>query len=186
MKKLFFVLMLSMATVYGMAQHYGQQPPQQNPPAQHQGHNDPHHHGQQPGPGHQPGHNDPHHPGPQPGHHGQQPGPHGPQPGPAPKVIVCANAEQMQMVLQVLEKQPYDDRRMEIAQLCVVLGRFCTNDLARMAGRFTMEDRKVDFLRYAYPYCQDPENYYTLRDVLRFKSDYDKLMDAVQPGRPRY
>lgn len=182
MKKLFFVLMLSMATVYGMAQHYGQQPPQQNPPAQHQGHNDPHHHGQQPGPGHQPGHNDPH----QPGHHGQQPGPQSPKPGPAPKVIVCANAEQMQMVLQVLEKQPYDDRRMEIAQLCVVLGRFCTNDLARMASRFTMEDRKVDFLRYAYPYCQDPENYYTLRDVLRFKSDYDKLMDAVQPGRPRY
>ena len=181
MKKLFFVLMLSMATVYGMAQHhYGQQYPQQNPPAQQeqpgQGHNDSHHHGQQPGPhGQQSGHHDPQHPG-------HQPGPQ----GPAPKVIVCANAEQMQMVLQVLEKQPYDDRRMEIAQLCVVLGHFCTSDLARMAGRFTMEDRKVDFLRYAYPYCQDPENYYTLRDVLRYKSDYDKLMDAVQPGRPRY
>ena len=176
MKKLFFVLMLSMATVYGMAQHHhSQQPPQQNPPAQHhpqQGHHDPHHPGPQPGPqGHQPGH-----------HPGHQPGPQ----GPAPKPIICAQPDQMQMVLQVLEKQPYDDKRMEIAQLCVVLGHFCTNDLARMANRFTMEDRKVDFLRYAYPYCQDPENYYTLRDVLRFKSDYDKLMDAVQPGRPRY
>lgn len=185
MKKLLFVLMLSLSTVASMAQYHGQQPPQQNPPyGQHDhgnphgnqpGHNDPHHQGNQPG------HNDPHHHGPQPGH---QPG-HHPGQQPAPQII-CATAEQMTMVLQVLEKQPYDDKRMEIAKLCVMLANFCTSDLARMASRFTMEDRKVDFLIYAYPYCTDPQNYPLLRDALRYKSDYDRLMDTVQPNRPRY
>lgn len=113
-----------------------------------------------------PGYNDPHH---------HQPTP---PPPPAPRV---ANDEQVRWALQVLNKQSYDDKRMEVARLCVVLCPFPVRDLSRMAGCFTMEDRKVDFLKFAYRYCPDPENYYRLRDVLRYRSDYDKLMESVDP-----
>lgn len=112
------------------------------------------------------GYNDPHH---------HQPTP---PPPPAPRV---ANDEQVRWALQVLNKQSYDDKRMEVARLCVVLCPFPVRDLSRMAGCFTMEDRKVDFLKFAYRYCPDPENYYRLRDVLRYRSDYDKLMESVDP-----
>lgn len=112
-----------------------------------------------------PGYNNPHH---------HQPTP----PPPAPRV---ANDEQVRWALQVLNKQSYDDKRMEVARLCVVLCPFPVRDLSRMAGCFTMEDRKVDFLKFAYRYCPDPENYYRLRDVLRYRSDYDKLMESVDP-----
>lgn len=87
--------------------------------------------------------------------------------------------------MQVIEKQSYDDKRMEVAKLCVVLCPFPVRDLAKMADCFTMEDRKVDFLIFAHPYCPDKENYYQLRDVLRYRSDYDKLMERVQPGYRR-
>ena len=89
------------------------------------------------------------------------------------------------MVIQVMDKQYSDDKRMDIARLSVMLGHFCTKDLARMATRFTMEDSKVDFLRFAYRYCEDPENYYTLRDVLRHRSDYERLMEVCQPQHRR-
>lgn len=132
------------------------------------GYNDPYHHGDAHYGDHHhgdPHYNDPHH---------HQPTP----PPPAPRV---ANDEQVRWALQVLNKQSYDDKRMEVARLCVVLCPFPVRDLSRMAGCFTMEDRKVDFLKFAYRYCPDPENYYRLRDVLRYRSDYDKLMESVDP-----
>ena len=132
------------------------------------GYNDPYHHGDAHYGDHHhhgdPHYNDPHH--------------HHPTPPPAPRV---ANDEQVRWALQVLNKQSYDDKRMEVARLCVVLCPFPVRDLSRMAGCFTMEDRKVDFLKFAYRYCPDPENYYRLRDVLRYRSDYDKLMESVDP-----
>ena len=132
------------------------------------GYNDPYHHGDAHYGDHHhhgdPHYNDPHH--------------HHPTPPPAPRV---ANDEQVRWALQVLNKQSYDDKRMEVARLCVVLCPFPVHDLSRMAGCFTMEDRKVDFLKFAYRYCPDPENYYRLRDVLRYRSDYDKLMESVDP-----
>ncbi len=132
------------------------------------GYNDPYHHGD--------AHYSDHH------HHGDShyndPHHHQQTPPPAPRV---ANDEQVRWALQVLNKQSYDDKRMEVARLCVVLCPFPVRDLSRMAGCFTMEDRKVDFLKFAYRYCPDPENYYRLRDVLRYRSDYDKLMESVDP-----
>lgn len=160
--------MICMTSLGLMAQyHHNTQTP---PPPQGQydhHHNDPHR-------GNQPG---------QPGHHGSQPGHH--QPTPPPPAPVVANAEQLQWALQVIQKQSYDDKRMEIAKLCVVLCPFQVRDLARMADCFTMEDRKVDFLIFAHHYCPDKENYPMLRGTLRYQSDYDKLMERVYPGYRR-
>ena len=173
MKRYFILLMICMTSLGLMAQyHHNTQTP---PPPQGQydhHHNDPHR-GNQPG---QPGHHD--------SHHGNQPGHHQPTPPPPPAPAV-ANAEQLQWALQVIQKQSYDDKRMEIAKLCVVLCPFRVRDLARMADCFTMEDRKVDFLIFAHHYCPDKENYPMLRGTLRYQSDYDKLMERVYPGYRR-
>ena len=49
--------------------------------------------------------------------------------------VECATNQQMQMTLQVLDQQSFDDKKLEIAKLCVTLGHFCTDDLARMAEK---------------------------------------------------
>ena len=116
MKKTLFVLMLSLVTVFGMAQgrHGGSR-------------------GNDRGHGRGPGREYPHEM-----HH---------QP--------CATPEQMQLVLQVIDNQSFDDKKLEIGKLCVVLGHFCTNDLARIAEKFSFDDNRKAFLIYAYPYCVD-------------------------------
>ena len=99
--------------------------------------------------------------------------------------VECATNQQMQMTLQVLDQQSFDDKKLEIAKLCVTLGHFCTNDLARMAAKFTFDDNRLAFLTYAYDFCEDPEYYYTLRDVFTFSSNFDSLMETVMPGYRR-
>lgn len=89
----------------------------------------------------------------------------------------------MQLVMQTMASQSFDERKLEIAQLCVTLGHFCTDDLARMAASFSFDENRLAFLKYAYLYCTDNERYPTLRDCFSFSSNFDKLMDAVYPPR---
>ena len=146
MKKTLFVLMLSLVTMFGMAQG---------------------------------------HPGGPKGHdkgHGRGPAkefPHEMRQAP------CATPEQMQLVLKVLNNQSFDDKKLEIGKLCVVLGHFCTRDLALIAEQFSFDDNRKQFLIDAYPYCVDPENYYSLKEVFQFRSNFDEMMEKTHPGYSR-
>ena len=121
--------------------------------------------------------------------HGPRPGGRGPEgrhDGRRHERVECATPDQMKMVIKAMKKESFDDGRLELGKLCVVLGHFCTNDLYRMAEMFSFDDNRLAFLEYAYRYCEDPENYYSLKDVFSFQSNFDKLMDSVQPrGRRR-
>ena len=88
----------------------------------------------------------------------------------------------MGMVMQTLRKQLSDDKKLEIANLCVTIGYFCTEDLARMASVFSFDDKRLDFLRYAYAYCTDKERYPLLKNCFTFSSNYDELMRYIYPG----
>lgn len=119
----------------------------------------PHHHDQRHDPRHEHGHV----------HH------HAPE----PPQIICATPKQLSITLQVLEKQSFDDKKLEIAQLAVTLGHFCVYDLARMAQLFSFDENRLAFLQYAHAYCQDPQNYPALRDVFKFQSNYDELIRSI-------
>lgn len=107
-------------------------------------------------------------------------GPHGR--GPERHRIECATREQMNMAMHVMSQQSFDDKKLEIAKLCVVLGHFCVEDLARLAGTFSFDDSRLTFLIFAYDYCENPQDYYALRDVFTFRSNFDTLMDTVHHG----
>ena len=97
---------------------------------------------------------------------------------PAPP-MPCATPEQMQIVMRTLKAQSFDDKKLEIAKLCVTIGYFCTDDLALMAAEFSFDDGRLAFLQYAYPYCIDPERYPTLQECFTFRSNYDKLIQFI-------
>lgn len=101
------------------------------------------------------------------------------------RYVGAASPEQVMMVLDVVGKQSFDDNKMEVAKLSAALASFRVDDLARIAKLFSFESNKVEFLKYAYYTCYDPEHYYMLRDCLRFSSDFDEVMDAVMPGYRR-
>ena len=98
-----------------------------------------------------------------------------------PMVEPCATPEQMAVVLQTLDAQSFDDKKLEIAKLCVTIGHFCVDDLARMSKGFAFDDNRLKFLIYAYDFCSDPERYPMLRDSFAFESNFRALLDAIYP-----
>lgn len=125
----------------------------------------------------------PHHSDPHPGYHESHHPAHAHAPHRQAPMPPCATDEQMAVVMKTLKNQSMDEKKLEIAKLCVVLGHFCTDDLARMAKGFSFDDNRLEFLLYAHRYCSDPERYPTLREVFSFSSNFDKLLDAVYPAK---
>lgn len=99
--------------------------------------------------------------------------------------VPCLTPEQKELVMHTLRKQSFDDGKLEIAKLCVSLGTCCVSDLAQMAEVFSFDDNRLEFFKFAYSYCSDPENYPMLRDSFTFSSNFDKLMDYLYPKSRR-
>lgn len=157
MKRLVSIIILALAMISANAQ----------PPRPHEGYN----HGQRPEHVQRPEHGRPEHV-----HHDH----HRP---PRQHYIECATPEQMDAALNTLQNLSFDDKKLDIAKLCVVLGHFCVDDLAQLAQVFSFDDNRLTFLIFAYDYCPDPQNYYALREAFSFTSNFDKLMDSVQGRR---
>ena len=102
-----------------------------------------------------------------------------------PVQVTCASSEEMRAVMKVLKDQSFDDKKLEVAKMCAVIGRFCTSDFAEMAETFNFDDKRLEFLKFAYQYCLDPQNYPMLHDCFTFESNYDALMKYVLPAPPK-
>lgn len=102
-----------------------------------------------------------------------------------PPAINCASPEQMEMVIKVLKQQSFDEKKLEIAELCVNIGHFCTDDLAQIATVFSFDENRLEFFKYAYAYCLDKEQYPMLRTSFTFSSNFDALMDFIYPNSKR-
>ena len=55
----------------------------------------------------------------------------------------------MDAALNTLQNLSFDDKKLDIAKLCVVLGHFCVDDLARLAQVFSFDDNRLTFLIFA-------------------------------------
>ena len=121
----------------------------------------------------------------EPGGRGHKGGHHGHEVRQEVRYTECARPEQVAMVLQVMENQSFDDKKLEVAKLCVSLAAFEVHDLATIAAKFSFDDKRKEFLIYAHQTCCDPERYFLLRDCFSFRSNFDEMMEAVLPGYRR-
>ena len=94
-------------------------------------------------------------------------------------ITPVASQEQVRMIVDVIEKQSFDENKLEIAKLSVSLVPLYTSDLAKIASKFSFDSNRLAFLKYAYSTCADPERYPALKSVFEFGSNYDELLDYI-------
>lgn len=119
-----------------------------------------------------------HHP-----HQGPQPPTHvvpavPPVAPPAP--MVCSSDEVNEMC-KTIKREGFDDNRIEMAKLIVKSkGKlFKASHIKKMANCLTFDSSKLKFLKFAFTYCVDPNNYYECVNALTFSSDKKKLMEFI-------
>lgn len=143
----------------------------------------------QPGqPGHhpQPGHGGPgHHPQPAPpAPPAPQPAPPAPAPQPAPAVVppmpMPCSPEELATAKRAIQEQTFENDKFTVAKQVVKSGRMTAEQLAEIAHLFDFERTKLDFLKYAYDYCFNPDQYYVVNSVFDFSSSVRELNKYIE------
>lgn len=87
--------------------------------------------------------------------------------------------EEVERMYNTLKKESFDDTRLSLAKTMVSNNRMAAHQIKRLAESFSFDSNKLTFLKYAYTYCIDRQNYYECADVLTFTSDKEKLLRYI-------
>ena len=96
--------------------------------------------------------------------------------GEGPKVVT---EEDLVGMLLRMKGQPFDSDRLALGKVIVASSTLMAEQIGRLASTIDYSASQVEFLKYAFSYCVDPQNYYKAIDVLTFNSDKRKVMDYI-------
>ena len=87
--------------------------------------------------------------------------------------------EEVERMYNALKKESFDDTRLSLAKTMVTNNRMAAHQIKHLAESFTFDNNKLAFLKYAYAYCIDQQNYYECAEVLTFSSDKENLLRFI-------
>lgn len=82
--------------------------------------------------------------------------------------------------LATIKKQSFEDSKLKTAKQVVSANCLNTTQVMQIANLFSFEENKLDFAKYAYDFCIEPQSYYKLNGMFSFSSNADELSDYVQ------
>lgn len=75
----------------------------------------------------------------------------------------------------------FDETKLSVAKQITSSNCLTSFQIKRVAELFSFEDNKLNFAKYAYAYCFDPQNYFIVNDVFSFQNSISELQRAIQP-----
>lgn len=85
----------------------------------------------------------------------------------------------------MIQKETFEDTKLTIAKQATSAEWLTVDQLSEIAMLFTYEDTKLQYLKFAYDFCYDPNKYYKLNKVFTYSSSIDELNEFVQAKRSR-
>lgn len=150
-------------------------------------------------PGHSQGNHDARPPKPQPDHHGdphhqepaqradhRKPAQPAPQAGtvpPPPHAPAHCSDRDFQEAKRLVAEQDFETSKLKVAKQVVQSEKLTTSQIVEIARLFEFENSKLEFLKFAYEYCFDPNKYYLVNSVFEFESSKNELNKFVEKNR---
>ena len=78
-----------------------------------------------------------------------------------------------------MKAQSFDSDRLALGKVIVASSNLTAAQIAYLARTIDFSNSQVEFLKHAYAFCIDPQNYYTTVEVLTFSSDKQKVLDYI-------
>jgi len=126
---------------------------------------------------------------PQNGHH--SPNPHHPNmpdysqtppppPAPQPDVIVLpahqfCTPDKFANIKNIISSESFESNKLDIAKQVTSSNILTANQITEIALLFSFEDNKLDYLKFAYDFCFDKQNYYLVNEALTYSSSKEEL-----------
>ena len=105
---------------------------------------------------------------------GNQPPPQGKQP-----IVSCMPTNDFNRALSVIQKESFEDSKLKTAQQMTSANRLCVSQIMQICNLFSFEKNKLEYAKFAYRYCADPNNYYQVNEVFSYSSSKDELRKFI-------
>lgn len=93
------------------------------------------------------------------------------------------DARSFDKMIQTLKNESFENSRVSIAKQAISGNYFTTDQLKQVLNLFVFESYKLDVAKYAYKFCIDRGNYYTLADSFTFSTSKDELMKYIRENQ---
>ncbi len=80
----------------------------------------------------------------------------------------------------MIKKEAFDDGKTRLIQTAFQNSAPSTAQMAELLKLYTFEDKALLCAKWAYRYVSDKQNYYTLKDVFKYKSNQDSFLDYLK------
>ena len=77
--------------------------------------------------------------------------------------------------VRIISNESFDSKRLTIAKQIIVDNYMNTRQIVGICKLFTYEANKLDFAKFAYAFCVDPNKYFLLDEVFTFDSSKKEL-----------
>jgi hypothetical protein len=84
---------------------------------------------------------------------------------------------------KVISAENFDETRLDIAKQAITANCMNTNQIMQVCKLFSFEESKLDFAKFAYAHCSDPNNYFKLNGIFTFSSSKEELTNYIQSVR---
>lgn len=98
---------------------------------------------------------------------------------PQPQGAHICTFEEVEKMYQQIRKESFDDTRLSLAKSLVSHRNLGSHQIKRLTQAFDFDNTKVEFLKFAYASCIDPNNYTDCLEELSFDSDRKRVLEFL-------
>jgi hypothetical protein len=91
----------------------------------------------------------------------------------------CMSQNNFASALQTVKNQSFDDTRLKTAKQVVSANCLTATQIAEICQIFGFEQTKLDFAKFAYNNCTEPNNYFKVNNVFGFSTSVDELTEYI-------
>jgi len=95
-------------------------------------------------------------------------------------MMMGMNPKDFEGALTMLSKESFDDDRLVMSKQIVAKNPMTVDQISQICRLFKFEDNKLEFAKFAYPYCVEKNKYFMLNDVFSFDGSKRELNEYIQ------
>lgn len=78
-----------------------------------------------------------------------------------------------------IENESFDNSRLNLAKQIVSGNKMSATQITEICKLFSFENNALDFAKFAYQFCTEPNKYYLVNEVFKFDSSKRELNDYI-------
>lgn len=87
---------------------------------------------------------------------------------------------ELNSALASMDSKSFEDSKMTLAKQFTRVNCLSADQIKMVMQKFTFEETKLDYSKYAYEYCLDQPSYYKVNDAFEFKLTIDELNEFLE------